>query len=365
MAFADILAHAFKFVSALVVGGVCVVALWSLDWFLLRRHDADIVDSKLLRQLALLAATLVSVLLLVLTLPVSEETRGGLLSLIGLVVSAVFAMSSTTFVANAMAGLMLRSVGSFRPGDFIRVGESFGRVTERGLFHTEIQTEDRDLTTLPNLHLVSNPLVVVRASGTYVSANVSLGYDVARKEVEGALLEAVAGAELAEGFVYIVDLNDYSVSYKAAGFLDDPKQLLTARSRLRASMLDALHGAGIEILSPAWMAQRPAEAGQAVIPKAAPRSAAPDTKETESRPEDRIFDKAAKAEQVESLRKEVRELEESIEKASEDPGDDKAESRKSSGEALDLRKKDIKAAQSRVELLKRQIEDLQADASEE
>ena len=38
----------------------------------------------------------------------------------------------------------------------------FGRVTERGLFHTEIQTEDRDLVTLPNLYLVTNPVKVVR-----------------------------------------------------------------------------------------------------------------------------------------------------------------------------------------------------------
>ena len=61
---------------------------------------------------------------------------------------------------------------NFRPGDFVRVGERLGRVTERGLFHTEIQTEDRDLTTLPNLYLVTNPVTVVRASGTIVSTTV-------------------------------------------------------------------------------------------------------------------------------------------------------------------------------------------------
>jgi len=37
------------------------------------------------------------------------------------------------------------------------VGDYFGRVTERGLFHVEIQTEDRDLATLPNMFLVSQP----------------------------------------------------------------------------------------------------------------------------------------------------------------------------------------------------------------
>ena len=51
-------------------------------------------------------------------------------------------------------------------GDFISAGDQFGRVTERGLFHTEIQTETRDLTTVPNLFLVTHPVTTVRSSGT-------------------------------------------------------------------------------------------------------------------------------------------------------------------------------------------------------
>ena len=46
------------------------------------------------------------------------------------------------FIGNVMAGLMLRAVRNFRTGDFVRVEKHFGRVTERGLLHTEIQTED-------------------------------------------------------------------------------------------------------------------------------------------------------------------------------------------------------------------------------
>ena len=38
-----------------------------------------------------------------------------------------------------MAGLMMRVVKGFGAGDFVSIGESFGRVSERGLFHVEIQ----------------------------------------------------------------------------------------------------------------------------------------------------------------------------------------------------------------------------------
>ena len=63
-----------------------------------------------------------------------------MLGLLGLVLTGIIGLSSTSFVSNAMAGLMLRSVGSFRSGDFIEVQGNFGRVSARGLFHTEIQT---------------------------------------------------------------------------------------------------------------------------------------------------------------------------------------------------------------------------------
>ena len=73
-------------------------------------------------------------------------------------------------------------------GDFIQCGEHIGRVSERGLLHTEIQPEGRDLITLPNLYLVSHPVSTVQPAGTLVECTVSLGYDVPREEIEEALL---------------------------------------------------------------------------------------------------------------------------------------------------------------------------------
>ena len=52
--------------------------------------------------------------------------------------------------------------------------DHFGRVSERGLFHTEIQTQDRDLTMLPNLYLVTHPVTAIRSSGTIVSSIVTV-----------------------------------------------------------------------------------------------------------------------------------------------------------------------------------------------
>jgi len=64
-------------------------------------------------------------------LPIEQSKRAQLLSLLGILLSGAIALSSTTFLGNAMAGLMLRALNNFKAGDFLSVKEEFGRVTER------------------------------------------------------------------------------------------------------------------------------------------------------------------------------------------------------------------------------------------
>ena len=175
-----------------------VLTFLFLTKYLLERRLAGKVGSGFRIQLIMLGLTLAGLLVVIMSLPVSDTLRGQLLSLVGILLSASIALSSTTFLGNAMAGVLLRVVGVFQVGDFVRVGDHFGKVSERGLFHTEIQTEDRDLTTLPNSYLVTNPVKVVRNSGTIISAEVSLGYDVPRDQIETLLLAAAGKAGLEE-----------------------------------------------------------------------------------------------------------------------------------------------------------------------
>jgi small-conductance mechanosensitive channel len=283
--------------ALVLILGAVVLALG--HWLLIHRRPDLGSEARLPRQLIMFALTVALLVALILSYPFSASTRGQLIGLLGILITAVIGLSSTTFVANAMAGWMLRAVRSFRPGDFIRVGEHVGRVTERGLFHTEIQTEDRDLVTLPNMHMVTNAVAVVRASGTIVSTTLSLGYDVDHARVEPLLKEAAGAAGLEEPFVQVTALGDFSVTYRAAGFLAEVKHLLTVRSDLRRSILDALHGAGIEIVSPTFMNQRALPPDRPIVPaisRGRPKSA------SESAPEARVFDKAEAAAELEALR---------------------------------------------------------------
>ena len=280
---------------------VMVLIIFIVRYFL-DRHAASRTGGQVRRQLLTILLSFIGLVIVIMAIPdkfLSETSRGQILSLIGILLSAAIALSSTTLIGNAMAGMMLRIIRSFRPGDFVRVGDHFGRVTERGLFHIEIQTEDRDLTTLPNLYLVTNPVKVIRSSGTIVSADVSLGYDNPHGKVESVLKDAALAAELSDPFVLIMELGDFSVTYRAAGMLSEVKQIISSRSRLRQMMLDKLHENGIEIVSPTFMNTRALPIDKNIIPdKAAVRS---ETMAEGATPEKIVFDKAEEAESLEKL----------------------------------------------------------------
>jgi small conductance mechanosensitive channel len=294
------LGELFRDLLPMLASVAFVIFVYAAVRRLLMRRGPPGSDAVFRDQLARVGFGLFVVLLAILTAPVEDTTRNQLLTVFGLIVTATITLSSTTFASNAMAGLMLRSVSSFRPGDFIEVDDLIGRVTVKGLFHTEIQNRERNLMTLPNLWLISRPYTVIHSSRTVVSATVSLGYELHNARAQELLAEAATAAELEDPFVRVVELGDFSVTYRACGYLSDVKRLLHARSRLRQSILDVLHGAGVEIVSPAWIAQRRYESAHREIP--APAIVSPAIEDTDSGAQ--AFDIAEQAGEAEDLRAE-------------------------------------------------------------
>ncbi len=297
----------YKYLPAVCVLTVVLVLIKSMSIFVARRRLSADYKRTLIPQFLMAVTAMIGGLVILLVLPIVGETRGQVLGLFGVVFTGIIALSSTTFVTNALAGLMLRLIRNYKEGDFIRVNEMFGRITERGLLHTEIQTPERDLTTFPNLYLITNPLTVVRSSGTVVSASLSLGYDVPYQQVEPLLVAAAEQTGLEDPFSQVMKLGDFAVTYKISGFLHESKQLLAMRSKLKRAVLDGLHGAGIEIVSPNFMNQRVLDDHVAMIPPSAGIAADPDA-ETAQLPDERIFDKAEIAQEKHQWREKLDEL---------------------------------------------------------
>lgn len=276
---------------------------------ILNRQARGKTDKALIRSIILFFIVFIGIIAAILSIPMEEGQKGQITSLIGIVLSAVLGLSATSFIGNALAGISLKMRGSFKPGDFISVNGIFGRVTQQGLFHTEIQNTDRDLTTLPNLSLASNSVKVTRASGTFIQSEVSLGYDVHRAKIDAALKEASMRAGLRDGYVHLVALGDYSIVYRIHGFLEDVKTIHSSKSKLNGAVVDCLHEAGIEIVSPTFMNQR--QIGDAVFIAKKPRNIKADDID-EDTPEDLIFDKAKEAEEIEKRKEKLAEVDEKI-----------------------------------------------------
>jgi len=299
--------------AVVIVVGFSVLGL--LNRRLVRKSKELAGEGTFRRQMVLTFLSLFFIVAIMVTAPLEDGTRGNLISLFGIALTGVIALSSATLASNAMAGLMLRAVRNFKRGDYIRCGDFLGRVTERGLFHTEIQNERSDLITLPNLHLATNAVTVIRPSGTFVSAKLSLGYNLQHDEIEKLLIEAAGLAGLVEAFVRIQSLGDFSVTYEVSGQLDDTKKFLGSKSALHRAVLDTLHRAGVEIVSPTFMNQRQIKQGEAFVPEVK----IPADPTRDRGPDSVVFDKADQVEKVEDLRlrlaaldKEIAELESKV-----------------------------------------------------
>jgi small-conductance mechanosensitive channel len=101
----------------LLVGIVVISTVYRI----LMKRQTPTSGSRISQQLLIAALGGVLLVMVILQLPIGEAERGQLLSLLGILVTAAIALSSTTLIGNAMAGLMLRSIRNFRPGDFIVV----------------------------------------------------------------------------------------------------------------------------------------------------------------------------------------------------------------------------------------------------
>lgn len=310
-------------------------------------------DRRFRAQIATIAVILLGILALIFALPDGSDSDLAF-SVFGLVVTGALAISSQSIISNAMAGLMLRSVASFKPGDFIEVAEQMGRVSERGLFHTEIQTPDRDLITIPNSVMLNQPVRVVRSSGTIVSITLSIGYDVSRHVLDDLFIEAGKEVGLVDPFVQMIDLGDYSISYRVAGFLEDPRTMLACRSSLRMAIVDKLSDANIEIMSPMVVARRSIGNEPLIPTERAPSLEARFRRSAEHR----VFDKAESAARLESAKADLAASNEELEALREQLASASADER-------DVVEATIRRQEQQIERLSRSIERLSASLKTE
>ncbi|WP_248914906.1 mechanosensitive ion channel family protein [Pseudomonas moorei] len=180
----------------------------------------------------------------------------GLSVLIGLMIS----LGATSVIGQAASGLILTYTRTLRPGEFVRIGEYEGTVTELGMFTTRIRTGLGEVLTLPN-SMITNSVTknysrTVQGDGYVVDTVVTIGYDTPWRQVEAMLLEA---ARRTTGIlavptpqVFQTALSDFYPEYRlvAQAIPSQPRTRAELLSMLHANIQDVFNEYGVQIMSP-------------------------------------------------------------------------------------------------------------------
>jgi small-conductance mechanosensitive channel len=221
---------------------------------------------------------LVRVLLLAVALvaafPYVPGSRSPAFQGISLFLGLLFSLASSSALANIIAGVTLTYTRAFRLGDVVRIGETFGTVSDKRLLVTRVHTYKGVTVSVPNSLFMStqvlNYTTLCAERRLIAHTSVTMGYEVPWRKVHELL---IAAARRTEGlldepapFVLQTALNDFSVSYEINAIADSPLRFPYIYSALHANIQECFGEAGLEITSPSYLALR--DGNRATVPDA-------------------------------------------------------------------------------------------------
>ena len=174
----------------------------------------------------------------------------------------LLSLGSSSLIANLLAGLSMTYRGAFREGDRIKVGDTQGTVVETKVMTTRVRTPKNEIVVIPNSNILNADVInysqLARSEGLLLHTEVGIGYDTPWRQVEAMLLEAARRTDglldEPEPFVLQTRLGDFAAQYQVNAYCNDVSNLLQLYSRLHANIQDVFNEHGVQIMSPAYVA---------------------------------------------------------------------------------------------------------------
>lgn len=197
-------------------------------------------------------------------LPGSDsEAFRGLSVLVGLMVS----LGASNLVGQAASGLILTYGRVYRKGEYVRIADQEGTVTELGIFATRLRTGMGEELTLSNSTILAgttrNYSRVVKGEGFVLDTTVTIGYDTPWRQVHAMLGEAarrtpgVLAAPAPQ--VFQTALSDWYPQYRLVcqAVPSEPRPRAEILSTLHANIQDVFNEYGVQIMSPQYFEDPP------------------------------------------------------------------------------------------------------------
>lgn len=174
-------------------------------------------------------------------------------------------IASGGVISNLVAGFLISYSGSFRKGEWVRIGGHFGEVVEKRLITTAVRTLKGVMIAIPNAIVLAGPVEnLSRLAGSgrlFVPTRAGIGYEVPWRQVEAMLLLAAARTPEAlrepAPFVLQTDLGDFAVTYELNAGLSDPRRLPALLAGLHRNIQDVFNEHGVQIMTPNYVADPP------------------------------------------------------------------------------------------------------------
>lgn len=172
-------------------------------------------------------------------------------------------LGSTGVMTHAMSGLVLIYSRALRKGDWIRLADNEGQVSEIGVLATKILTRENYIVTVPNAVVVSGKIINLSAEsadgGINLTTSVTIGYDTPWRQVH-ALLELAARRtpgvdQQIAPVVRKLGLLDWYTSYELQVRLLPATKLPDGRNALHSCIIDVFNEFGVQIMSPNYVMQ--------------------------------------------------------------------------------------------------------------
>jgi small-conductance mechanosensitive channel len=197
------------------------------------------------------------------------EAFKGVSVLLGLMLT----LGSSGIVTQVMSSFMITYSRALRVGDFVRIGEVEGTVTQLGMLSTKIKTPRNEEVTIPNALVISQTTTdfsrLTHANGVLTPTSVTIGYDAPWRQVHALLLKA---AERTPGLradhtpvVLQTALEDFYVKYTLLVGLQRQEARVPTLAVLHANIQDVFNEYGVQIMSPHYESD---PASRKVVPKA-------------------------------------------------------------------------------------------------
>ncbi|AUN97743.1 hypothetical protein C0V70_06380 [Bacteriovorax stolpii] len=179
-------------------------------------------------------------------------------------VGLMISLGSSSAIANIIAGVMISYMRAFRIGDYVKIGDSMGRVVEKGLIVTKVMTYKNEEITIPNTQILSsqvtNYTTQAQSKDLILYTTITIGYDTPWPKVHQMMIEAAERSPLISKdrrpFVLQTALNDYHISYQLNAFTGHEDKIPGAYSELHQNLQQVFSENKVEIMSPGFTVLR-------------------------------------------------------------------------------------------------------------